>query len=223
MTERPQAPPRDISGRRERVLDAAEDLFSHHGFDGVSVRQVARQAGVDVALLNYYFVSKQGLYDATLGRRTLVLNGIREAALNAAIAAAPDRRPSLEAIICAFIEPMKTLPIADPAWRNYCRLVAQVNSSSVLSPMMTAHFDPLILKFIAALRQALPHISDRELYWGYHCLSGALTLTMAATGRIDRLSGGLCRSEDAEDAYNHLIRFHTAAFRALEEAARIHA
>ncbi|MFT3997378.1 MAG: TetR family transcriptional regulator [Asticcacaulis sp.] len=204
--------------RRDLVLDAAEALFSRHGFDGVTVRQVAQAAGVDVALPNYYFESKQGLYDAVFGRRALILNDMREDSLRKVLDG--ETAPSLEQILRAFIEPVQVMhAAADPGWRHYCRLVAQVNSSSVLSPMMTSHFDRLILKFIGALRQALPHVNDRELYWGYHSLSGGLTLTMASTGRIDHLSGGLCHSDDAADAYGHLISYHTGAFQALESRA----
>lgn len=208
----------DAPSRRDAVLDAAEALFSKHGFDGVTVRQVAQAAGVDVALPNYYFESKQGLYDAVFGRRSRLLNDMREDAL---LGVLESGSPTLEQILRAFIEPVQAMhAAADPGWRNYCRLVAQVNSSGMLAPMMTAHFDRLILKFIGALRQALPHVNDRELYWGYHCLSGALTLTMASTGRIDHLSGGLCHSDDATDAYGHLISFNMGAFQAMEDQAR---
>lgn len=41
--------------KRERILDAAEALFAEHGYDGVTLRQIATQASVDVALANYHF------------------------------------------------------------------------------------------------------------------------------------------------------------------------
>ena len=49
---------------RERILDAAEDHFSRHGFWGVTIREVAQDAKVDTALLHYYFDTKRGLFDA---------------------------------------------------------------------------------------------------------------------------------------------------------------
>lgn len=61
---------------------------------------------------------------------------------------------------------------------------------------MTKLFDKLVLEYIEALRGALPGARDEDLYWCYHNLSGALTLTLAQTGRIDKLSGGKCRSSD---------------------------
>src|SRR4051812_23681457 len=54
--------------RRGIILDAAEALFSAHGFHGVAVRDVAAEAGVDAALLNYYYSSKRGLFDEVLRR-----------------------------------------------------------------------------------------------------------------------------------------------------------
>ncbi len=204
--------------RRNRVLDAAEELFSQKGFYGVTMRQVADLAEVDVALPNYYFESKRGLFDAVFFRRAEVLNRARGDGIDRVVAAAAPERPRVEDILRAFIAPvLEAQASSDPGWVNYCRLVAQVNSSAVWAEMMSTHFDSLIEKLISALRTALPHAKDRELYWAYHFLSGALTLTMANTGRIDHLSHGLCQSEDAQDAYTHLVTFFTRGFTAAAE------
>src|SRR5258708_39053406 len=80
---------------------------------------------------------------------------------------------------------------------------------------MTQDFDPLVGKFIAVLREALPDCSAREVYWGYQFLTGALTLTFAETGRIDTLSGGLCKSSDLDSVHERLAPYVAAGFRAL--------
>ncbi len=197
------------------MLDAAEDLFSQRGFFGVTVRQVAELADVDVALPNYYFGSKRGLFDAVFLRRAEVLNRARGDGIAAVVAAAGNGAPHIEAILEAFIAPVREAQASDdPGWRNYCRLVAQVNSSAEFAGMMSTHFNDLIEKLLGALRLALPDAKDRELYWAYHFLTGALTLTMANTGRIDTLSQGMVQSDDARDAYDHLVRFFTRGFSA---------
>ena len=209
-----------IPGRRDLVLDAAEELFSERGFYGVTVRQVAEMAGVDVALPNYYFDSKRGLFDAVFLRRAEVLNTKRSDCLDLALEQARQagQRVAVADILNAFITPvMEAQSSHDPGWRNYCRLVAEVNSSAVWAGMMTSHFDTLIAKFIDALRLALPGVRDKDLYWAYHMLTGALTLTMADTGRIDRLSGGICHSSDAPDAYAHLVDFFARGFTGIAE------
>jgi AcrR family transcriptional regulator len=67
---------------RVAILDAAEALFSEHGFDAVTMRQAARLAGVDSALLHYYFGDKRGLFDAVFLRRAEILNRQRIEALD---------------------------------------------------------------------------------------------------------------------------------------------
>jgi AcrR family transcriptional regulator len=51
---------------RQRILDAALELFSHGGYDKVSVRDIALAAQVNVASISYYFGGKPGLYRAAL-------------------------------------------------------------------------------------------------------------------------------------------------------------
>ena len=70
---------------RTRILDAAEELFAEKGFDAVSLRAIARRAGVDPALLHHYFGSKEGLFAGVLNRiinpehvQATVLDGGRE-------------------------------------------------------------------------------------------------------------------------------------------------
>jgi len=60
-----------------RIQDAATRLFAEHGFDGVSVRDIAQSAGVTVGSINYYFGSKDSLYEEC-GRR-LAQNYLAEA------------------------------------------------------------------------------------------------------------------------------------------------
>lgn len=51
---------------REHILAAAREAFAEHGYDGATVRDVARRAGVDPALLYHYFGSKQQLFVAAM-------------------------------------------------------------------------------------------------------------------------------------------------------------
>lgn len=200
--------------RQKRVLDAAEQLFSARGFYGVTIRQVAELAGVDLALPNYYFGSKRGLFDAVFFRRADILNHARLEGIRAVVdKPSPVQRQQIADILRAFIAPVRDAHASEDAgWRAYCRLVAQVNASPEFSEMMSRNFDELIERLIGALRSALPGTPEQELYWCYHSLSGALTLTMANTGRIDKLSHGVADSSDVHNAYEHLIAVFTRAF-----------
>lgn len=52
---------------RAEILDVARGLFAAKGYDGTSVRGVAREAGVDPALVHHYFDGKPGLFSEVVG------------------------------------------------------------------------------------------------------------------------------------------------------------
>lgn len=54
--------------RRVAILDAATDLFAQHGLTGTSIKEIGRRAGVNPALIYYYFADKTALYQAVLER-----------------------------------------------------------------------------------------------------------------------------------------------------------
>jgi AcrR family transcriptional regulator len=199
---------------QERILDAAEELFAQHGLYGVTIREVARDAGVDTALLHYYFGTKNGIFDAVLLRRAEPLNRERVAALERC--EAMRGKVPVEAALNAFVGPVfDALRTGGRGWQNYCALVALVNNMPIRGgEIMTRFFDPVVLRLIALLRRALPGVRDEDLFWGYNMFTGALTLTISQTGRIDRLSRGTCRSQDLDAAEKQLIAYGAAGFRA---------
>lgn len=48
--------------KRTDILKAAEALFSEFGFEGTSTRQIAKESGANMAMINYYFGSKEGVF-----------------------------------------------------------------------------------------------------------------------------------------------------------------
>jgi len=216
MTTKPQQsePPKPLA-KRDRILDVAEALFAEHGYDGVTLRQIASGAQVDVALASYHFGKKLDLFQAVFERRASHLNQTRLDALRSCQAQAGVEGPSVEQIVEAFLRPLELAQeTGDDGWTNYLALIAYINNSPYWGTrLMSKLFDKLVNEFIQALRVALPGARDEDIYWCYHNLSGALTLTLAQTGRIDKLSGGICRSSDFRAAYDHMIPFVAAGFR----------
>lgn len=202
---------------RESILDAAEDLFSKHGFYGVTIREVAREAGVDTALVHYYFGAKRALFDAVFLRRAEIWNSERVDAINRyAQEAGPDGM-TFEGLLEAFLRPPFAWSLkGGPGWKHYSALVAQTNANPAFGgEIMTRYFDPAARRLIELIKQIVPDAPEVDLYWAYHNLSGALTLTLGETGRLDRLSGGQCRSGDLESACDYMVRFAAAGFRAV--------
>ena len=54
------------SEKKEKLLRAATELFARNGYDGVSIREISEAAGVNSAMISYYFGGKRGLYSAAL-------------------------------------------------------------------------------------------------------------------------------------------------------------
>ncbi len=197
----------------EQILDAAEYLFSRHGFYGVTPKDVAKSVGVHHTLINYYFDDKKKLFDAVFGRRAVVTNERRMNALNA-YDEETDGKPTVEGALRAFLDTDLDLYITGgEGWRNYAAMGALVASTPEWgAEMMDQHFDPVVLRLIDLLKKALPDSAEEDIFWGYHFVTGALMLTLARTGRIDKLSGGLCKSDDFLAVKVRMATFMAAGF-----------
>jgi len=197
----------------EQILDEAEYLFSKHGFHGVTLKSVAKRVGVHHTLLNYYFDDKQTLFNRVFGRRAAVTSELRMKALDE-YDEATGGKPTVEGALRAFLDTDLDLYIqGGTSWKNYGALASQVaNTPEWGAKLMDDHFDPVVLKLIELLKKALPHCSEEDIFWGYHFVSGALLLTLARTGRIDKLSGGLCESEDFDAVKARMASFMAAGF-----------
>ena len=60
----------ELTEKQIAILDAAETLFASKGFEGASVRDIAKKANVNVAMISYYFGSKEKLLQQLLLNRT---------------------------------------------------------------------------------------------------------------------------------------------------------
>jgi AcrR family transcriptional regulator len=199
----------------EQILDAAEYLFSKNGLHGVTLRDVAQRVGVHTTLLHYYFEDKRKLFEAVFGRRAGVTVGRRMEALERYAAEAGDR-PTVEGALHAFLDTDLDLYIeGGEAWMNWAAFCAGTSNTPEGAAMMDRHFDPVVLKLIDILQRAMPELPREEIFWGYHFVTGALMNTLARTGRLDRLSDGLCRSDDFPAVKARMARFMAAGILSL--------
>ena len=198
------------------ILDAAEDLFAHHGRDGVTVRAIGKASGVDAALVHYYFGDKDGVFRAIWARRAAVLNPIREAAMDR-YERDHDGAFTIEGVLDTFLRPIfETVFDNGEPWSHFAAIAGATNASKFGgADLMDEHFDPIVLRFIGMLRRVSPVTPDADLFWYMHLLSGALTQSLAQTGRIDTLSGGLCRSSDMGSILDMMIAVFSKGFEAV--------
>lgn len=200
----------------ELILDEAEYLFSKHGLYGVTLKDVAKRAGVHHTLVNYYFDDKDTLFEAVFERRAEVTRDLRMKALEE-YETANAGKLTVEGALHTFLDTdLNLYGSGGEGWRNYGALASQVaNTPEWGAKLMDKNFDPVVLKLVDIINRALPDAKKVDIFWGYHFVSGALLLTLARTGRIDKLSDGLCESDDFEAVKARMADFMAAGFKAI--------
>ena len=185
---------RDRSAACERLLDVAESLFAQRGVAETSVRTITAAAGMNVAAVNYYFASKDHLFDAVIDRRLPALVAAREAALSQA-----DGR--VESILRAWIEPSLQVGFAHP---EFVRLASRLRFEDDPSRWQgyRGRQADVIARFLAALRQALPDLDPVEVERRFHLVFGVVSHVWA---HLPPKTG-----ESAETITNRLVTFLTA-------------
>src|SRR5260370_21733269 len=111
--------PADSSATKARILAAAERLFADNGFDGVSLRAIAREAKVQIALIHYHFESKEGLYRAVWRERYAPLADKRHYGLPR-LDFSRDRLEVLRDLVNLFVRPQ----LEDPSGRLFLKIMA---------------------------------------------------------------------------------------------------
>ena len=198
---------------KERILNAAERLFSERGIDGVSLREIASSAGVQLALISYYFRTKAGLYRAVFHRRIHPISAERTSRLRD-LMARKNPPPTIEEVLDALARPWVELR-DKRGGLLYTRLIAREvgdpreGSRGIVREML----DPIALEFIAAMEKLLPNHPKAEIHWTYHFFIGGLLLVLLKQERIDRLSGRICDLSHGEHVIEEIVGLFARALR----------
>lgn len=104
-----------MKDKREHIVEAALHLFADKGFEGASVRDIAEQAAVNVAMVNYYFGSKDKLFEKIVEYKSSLTRGqLDEILKNKSLSSIQ----KIEAVIDSYIERLFT-------HRKFHRLIQQ--------------------------------------------------------------------------------------------------
>ena len=198
-------------GTRDRILRTAERLFAEHGFNGVSMRELAAEAEVNIASIGYHFESKEGLLSEVYRRHCEPMIEDRLRGLKAALRLRGKAR--LAAIIEAFIRPaLQQVEVEEGETFIRLRAVLSGENSELLEKLVAENFDQSSTAFIDALCELLPHLSRKDVCWQFHFLLGTIYYTAAGPHRIYAFSGGRCDPSDSQEVIKELVPFMTRAF-----------
>ncbi len=203
----------EAAATRNLVFVAAERLFALHGFQGVSVRDITAEAGVNLASINYHFGSKDALLFDIFNRRTAELNRLRAKMLHEANSTHAGK-PPVRAILQALIAP----PVLwmDPKGERLVSVQFLIRARSEGTDQMrdvlrsdVSH----LRRFSDALLVACPNLAPEDVYWRLHfSLALVHNNRFAELDRLSTLSEGLTREYEIERLIARMVDFAEAGF-----------
>ena len=183
--------------RRQNILEASQRLFARYGYHAVTIRQIAAEANVPLALVGYYFGQKQELYDAIFkhGSSTVAQRSVElRQALSACLA------EQLQGIVSAMVVPVVRMRASAQGESHALFLTRGLTQQGIEEDRAIREvLDPIASEFIAALQGALAHeypgFTQAQAAWGYQFALGAL-LHFLGDQRVNRLSNGVNTAGD---------------------------
>jgi len=124
-----------MKDKRTHIIETAMDLFARKGYEGTSIREIAERASVNLAMVNYYFGSKEKLFENIVEYKSAVTRGLLDEILN------NDKLSSIEkiySIIDSYVEKLFT-------HRSFHRLIYQeliLNQREELQNSIVNHLAP---------------------------------------------------------------------------------
>lgn len=188
------------------------------------MRALAERSDTNLAAVSYHFGGKENLAVEVFRRVARRSADYRMAALDAIIARAAEAgcEPRIRDIVAVFVdayvgmdEPREGILLSQFVLKHRGAPNAWTNA------VVRDELDKMAQRFIALLRQVAPHLSLEEVHWRYHMMVGSIVLTLSdrgPTNRINRISEGLCSTDETAQMRDALIRFLTSGFSAAGEA-----
>ena len=205
--------PEAAAATKTLVFTAAERLFAVHGFQKVSVRDITAEAGVNLASVNDHFGSKDALLFEIFRRRTTELNRARARMLHEATDA-HQGKPPVRAILEALIAPpVRWLdPKGDRLIALQFIIRARSEGTDDMRDALTRDVSHL-RRFADALLAARPDLAPEDVYWRLHFVLGMIhNNRFAEFDRLNTLSEGATREDDAETLIERMVGFAEAGF-----------
>ena len=202
---------------RNRLLEAAEKLFSEHGFNGTAVRDIAADAECNAASVNYHFGSKEGLY-RELWRGYLTQMRISRVSSVEKIMAEYNGKPKLEELLRvfanAFFEPLTN--------EIKARGLMVLMMREMLDPHLekSAFFEEMIKPVMIVLQDALttvcPYLSPLQAQLCIFSLIGQLAHIVHIKYVFLLNNEPAVNKVELSRAVEHIVRFSAAGIKAYD-------
>ncbi len=214
-TARSPGRPTGGNNMRDEILDVAERLFAAVGYEGAAQRVIASEAGVNQALINYHFGSKEGLYEAVVKRRGFEIVKAWEQALDT-LEARTDPPPTVRELVSAYIGPQFALKRLGPSTVAFLQVQARLHNEpgEMFLRIRREIYDLVTKRYIRAMERALPDVDKSDVNWRVIFMIGTFLYMLPGMDRLDDLSDGHFSAQDVDEIVERLTVFLTAGMEA---------
>jgi len=196
---------------KKRILDAAEKLFAQKGFYATSLRMLTREAGVNLAAVNYHFGSKEELIKAVIERRILPLNTIRLERLQKikSNASAEDCPPDIRRILLAFLEPTFAFRKSARGAQDFISLIGRAFSDprDTVRKVFLKTVEPVFQLLFELLCDALPKLPRNVVFLRLNFMLGAMAHSMNISQMCQLIPDGLSLKVDSDTLVEQFVMF----------------
>ncbi|HEV8036484.1 TetR/AcrR family transcriptional regulator [Yoonia sp.] len=201
---------------RVAILDSAEQVFSEHGYNGSRMRDIASKSNVNQALINYYFQSKQHLFDQVFLRRGKHIGRRREELLDALLA--QPAAPSVEELVRAYLTPQWDMKYSSESGAAFVKLQARLHAEPEEHALRLRRevYDQSAKRYISAISDALPELSKPTVGLRMAFLIGAYLFMLNDVDRLNDLTDNQLGKVDKTEVLDNLVIFLSAGMTAPE-------
>ena len=198
---------------RQRILDVSEELFCEKGFDGTTIRDITRDAGCNLAAVNYHFQNKENLYKEAFKHHLVQLKDLYIVAAEN-VMNQPQENIKIEILLRSFSSAMVELLIGKNKPQRFITLMTREMLDPHLPP--NVFYDELMLPvqtiMETAIRKIYPQITDKQLMFSLLSLVGQLIHIVRFTEFAQR--GGIQNlMYDMNELIEHTVNFTAAGIR----------
>ena len=193
---------------RDRLLDSAEELFCEHGFEGVSVRDIAAAADCNIASINYYFGGKEKLYHEVWLRYLLMMRDIRTSSINE-VMNQNGGKPQLEDLLRGFAEAFIGPLVDESKARRFCKLMARemIDQHVPISMFVENVMTPTLTAMRDALVRICPGIDESKIPFLIISIVGQLMHMLHIRAILQACEEKSLPEFDLAQAIDHVVKF----------------
>lgn len=203
---------------KQRLLEAAGELFAERGFRNTNVRDICRRAGANVAAVNYHFRDKEGLYAAVFKYAGACAIQVDEAGNGTGRTRNPEQRLRLfiRGLLGSFFDGGR------PAWLMKLVALEMIEPTRLLDTLVEERIRPDYIRLKSIVRDLLGGRADEEIV-GFCAFSivGQCTFYRHNRSVVARLCPEQTYSPDEVDRLaDHITRFSLGALAAVKQQTR---